>query len=115
MDDAPQELADVVERKRRILLLVEETLGRLRLPDLDESFWDAMRGDLLAFGATERELDAVVVHLLGVIVEMTGDDEERHQQFQLISTYLAGTDMQITIAKDDSYIRINFPQRKHVH
>jgi hypothetical protein len=108
---------ETFERRQQILRDALEKMEALRLPNvLDESFWDALRGSMLAAGAVDADLDALATYYVCLTVESTKpDSDERERQLDLIGRHFCRTDMNIRIGKDDSFIRIEFPDRQRIH
>jgi hypothetical protein len=104
------------ERRQRILRAALDTMEKLRLTDdLDESFWDALRQSVLAAGGTDADLDGLASYFICFVVEATGDQDVREQQFELIAKHLCCTDMRIRIGKGERSMSIEYPNRQRIH
>jgi len=83
---------------------------------VDECLWAAIREAFVESGATDREIDAVAVSFVTIIVEHTPPRSEiRYERFELIAQHLACTDMRICIGGGDSWLSVEFPARPTLH
>jgi hypothetical protein len=99
------------ERWVRVLLGALEGVGMV-----DEDFYTGLRQDLIAAGATNREIDDLAATLVVGVVEATEPTSAtRDEQFELIVDHLACTRMRITLRKDDAAVAVEFPDRPRIH
>ena len=90
--------------------------GPFRDEELDDSYWVTMRAWLLEMGATERQIDQLAAFMVCLVVMLTSaHSAERHEQLDLIATYLARTDMDVRLDPLDRCAQIDFPCRETVH
>jgi hypothetical protein len=106
---------EVLERWRRVALMAHERMQRLHLPELDESFWEALRESMLAAGATDREIDGLAAYFVTFVVQSSKPgDELRAEQIELIARHLACADMTVRLGKADSFVSVEFPNRPRI-
>jgi hypothetical protein len=81
----------------------------------DASFLQDFRSALVQAGATGREIEASATVIISLVIDGTGDAEERAHQLELIAEHLCQrASMDVHLDRAGSVQRVVFPERPRI-